>query len=291
MSYYSLILDSGLSITQNFSKIPPGVTSLSLRGNVLFSKDNAELVEAFSNIPLSVTRLDLSENNSSFSNVSAFAEALPSIPVSVTYLDLSDNNLLLYTGTELAKIFSCLPLGVVTLDLHMNDLFNKVDNGLDEAFLSLPPHITTLNLSDNENCYRSKPTGAWLVKVLLSLPPSISTLNLSNNNLYSRTISELIEIFSILSASLTKLILRDNKLFLAGSNAELAKAFFCFRGSQCILDLRGNNLEFDADLKTVPEAMFFKDVTLNSQNVGNKAIGERDISSKEDASNPMLSLK
>lgn len=149
LGYNELEEKSGEELARIFASIPPSVTSISLRGTLLYQKTVEELVQAVSHIPPTIKTLDIGVSGLKRMPVAALVTALKAIPAGVTELNLSENGLSEYSGAELASIFAAIPGTITTLLLKENGFDGKTCSELVQAFTALPAGVTKLNIENN----------------------------------------------------------------------------------------------------------------------------------------------
>ena len=247
-------------IIATLREIPPTVTHLDLRDNLLGQRTAKELQAIFRAIPEFITRVDLGDNMLGLKTADEldllFRDGIPptvtslilsgnllgqktctelrvvfdAIPPTLKHLDLSGNGFNKHKSTEeLTQIFRALPRSLYSLVLGCHKLGEIPTADLLKILTGLPRNLESLDLG--YHLLMHKNAGECIHKntmecilILQALPPNLTALNLSGNGLGVRRKEDLLEIFKRLPPHLTDLDLSGNALGFKSAD-ELAEIF------------------------------------------------------------------
>ena len=180
-------------LVQGFGAISSPLTKLSLRYCILGDKPGADLVRILSAFPSTLRELDLASNGLYERTGDEIRAILSTLPPGLRKLDLSRNGF--RRGAKILCVLSALPKSVDTLLFNGGFYKNKKAEDIKQAFLALSnSSVSTLELRENDFFKKSV---TEIMDIFTALPPSVSRLDLSENGRFSGTDEELEELFDL----------------------------------------------------------------------------------------------
>jgi hypothetical protein len=232
--------DNQMAFTTLLTTLPEHVKSLSLFDLHLINMDNKDLEQVFSKIPSHVKIIELAFDSPShlYSNemviqilkatpshvttlklspqgiwgLDKLIEFLKQTPPRITTLDLSGYPLSDISEEELSQLFAAIPASITTIDLSNTVGIGPYQRYHFRAFESLPLHVKNIIL--DKNAFGYQPNINYMIEMIRTLPAQIKRLDLSGYNPSSKTVKEIIEIFSAIPHQVNTLDVNSYLLLL-----------------------------------------------------------------------------